>query len=207
MLLPMSGPTRYTTIAGPSRYEPDRTKGSRFIADLGPATDAPTAEAFLARVREEFPDASHHCFAWVLDPEGRETRNSDDGEPGGSAGAPIQRQLEGHGVSGLVCVVTRWFGGTKLGVGGLMRAYGGAAGEALDRTELVEVRVRRRVVVEFPYEVSGAIEAVARACEAEPAEADYGAAVRAAFVVPLDRLEEFERELVERSSGRARPLS
>jgi len=202
----MTGPTRYTTLAGPFRHEPDPTKGSRFLADLAPVTDPEAAQAFLEGVRAEFPGASHHCYAWILDPGGRETRSSDDGEPGGSAGAPIQRQLEGHGVTGLVCVVTRWFGGTKLGVGGLMRAYGGAAGEALDRAELVQVRVRRRVTVDFPYEVSGAIEAVARACEAEATTSDYGAGVRTTFVVPLDRLAEFEEELVERSAGRARLL-
>lgn len=200
----MAMPTRYLTIAGPSRYEPEKTKGSRFVADLAQATTEAQAEALLEAVRSEFQGASHHCFAWILDPEGRQTRNSDDGEPGGSAGAPIQRQLEGHGVTGLACVVTRWFGGTKLGVGGLIRAYGGAAGQALDRAKLLEVRVRRSLVLEFPYEASGAIESVARSCEAEAASSDYGEAVRATYVVPLDRLEEFEREVIERTAGRAR---
>ncbi|MDF1797754.1 MAG: YigZ family protein [Planctomycetota bacterium] len=200
----MATPTRYLTIAGPSRFEPEKTKGSRFVADLAPVSTEAEAEALLEAVRSEFQGASHHCFAWILDPEGLQTRNSDDGEPGGSAGAPIQRQLEGHGVTGLACVVTRWFGGTKLGVGGLIRAYGGAAGQALDRAELREVRVRRHLVLEFPYEASGAIDSVARACEAEAAHADYGEGVRTTFVVPLDRLEEFEREVVERTAGRAR---
>ena len=202
----MASPTRYTTLAGPSRHESERVKGSRFVADLAPVADEAAAEAFVAGVREAFPDASHHVFAWILDPEGRRTRASDDGEPGGSSGPPVLRQLEGHGVTGAVCVVTRWFGGTKLGVGGLMRAYGGCAGEALDRAELVEVRVTRGRALAFPYEVSGAIEAVARACEATPGDASYGAEVEARFTVPLERLDEFDREVVERTAGRARLL-
>ena len=113
----MTAPTHYTTIARAFRYEPEKIKGSRFICDLVPALDEKTAEAAVEAARAEFPDACHHCYAWILDPEGKRTRAADDGEPGSSAGPPILRQLEGHGVTGLVAVVTRYFGGTKLGVG------------------------------------------------------------------------------------------
>ena len=77
--------TRYRTIAERFRYEPDKIKGSRFIADLAPVVTVAEAEGLLAEVRTEFPDAGHHCYAWIIDPEGKQTRSSDDGEPGSLA--------------------------------------------------------------------------------------------------------------------------
>ena len=195
--------TRYTTIARTFQHEPAKVKGSRFIARLAPVVDQASAEAAIESARAAFPGASHHCYAWVLDPEGKRTRAFDDGEPTGSAGQPILRQLEGHGVTGIVCIVTRFFGGTKLGVGGLMRAYGGAAGEAVDRAERVSMRVQRRVVIEYPYEVSGPVDGLLAACETQTQSADFGAAVRLELLLPLDRLAEFRAELVERTAGRA----
>lgn len=194
----------YTTLARPVRHETDKVKGSRFIADLAPVVDAAGAEAVIAAVRAEFPDANHHCYAWRLDPAGKQTRAYDDGEPGASAGQPILRQLEGKGVTGIVAVVTRYFGGTKLGVGGLMRAYGGAAGEAVDRAELVEVRVQKRALLEYPYEVSGPVEGVLAAFEATAEEPTYGADVRCTVRLELERFGAFADELGERTAGRAR---
>ena len=92
----------------------------------------------LKEVQLEFSDARHHCWAFLLH-EGERSRSSDDGEPGGSAGRPILAQLVGHELSDLMVVVTRYFGGTKLGVGGLIRAYGGCAGKGLDQAARVEV--------------------------------------------------------------------
>ena len=195
--------TRYTTIARAFHHEPAKVKGSRFLADLTPVVDEAGAQAALEAARAATPDASHHCYAWILDPAGRETRAFDDGEPGGSAGLPILRQLEGHGISGVICVVARYFGGTKLGVGGLMRAYGGAAGEAIDRAELVSVRIQRKAVIEYPYEVSGPVEGLLAAVEARTVASEYGAAVHLEVVLPLDRFLEFQVELTERTAGRA----
>jgi len=199
----MTALTHYTTIARPFRHEPDKIKGSRFICDLTPVLDEASAEAAVAAARAAFPDACHHCYAWILDPEGKRTRAADDGEPGSSAGPPILRQLEGHGVTGIVAVVSRYFGGTMLGVGGLMRAYGGAAGEAIDRADIVHVRVKKTVVIDYPYEVSGPVEGLLAAVEAHVDHADYGAAVQARITLPLDRFDEFCAELTERTAGRA----
>ena len=150
----------FRTVRGPSRYEPERTKGSRFIAAISPAQDVQAAEAFVASLRSEYDDASHHCFAWRLGPDGETFRSSDDGEPGGSAGRPILLQIEGHDLTDTVVVVTRYFGGTKLGVGGLVRAYGGAAGQALDRAEILITEITRTLHIEYPYECTGAVEAL-----------------------------------------------
>ena len=103
-------------------------KGSRFLARIHPAHDRDDLGRALARERSEFPDATHHCFGARLLTE---DRSDDDGEPGGTAGPPILRVLEGADVRGVCCIVTRYFGGTKLGTGGLIRAYGDAAREAI----------------------------------------------------------------------------
>lgn len=125
-----------------------RVERSRFVATLEPVRDADEVEAVLARVRREFPDARHHCTASVLGEDGAQQRSDDDGEPAGTAGAPMLAALNGAGVTGVLAVVTRYFGGVLLGTGGLVRAYGSAVSGALAEAgvlrrrwvDLVEVR-------------------------------------------------------------------
>ena len=115
---------------------------SRFLARAARADDAAAAAAFIARASER--EATHNCWAWRI---GGQYRFNDDGEPGGSAGRPILAAIDGQGFDRVAVVVTRWFGGVKLGVGGLVRAYGGCAAECLrlaERVALVE-RVRARI--------------------------------------------------------------
>jgi uncharacterized YigZ family protein len=129
-----------------------RVRGSRFLAEVFPAESAAEAGARLAAVRRERHDATHHCSAWRLGPDGLETRFDDDGEPSGTAGMPILRQVEAADLTQVLVVVTRWFGGTKLGTGGLARAYGDAAREALSASRVVVRTVREPIVVRFAYE-------------------------------------------------------
>ena len=161
------------------------------------------AEAFIERVRAEFASATHNCWAYRVGPAGEAFRSSDAGEPSGSAGRPILLQIEGHDLTDTAVVVTRWFGGTKLGVGGLMRAYGGAAGQTLDRAPVETVVVTRRIEVEHPYDCSGAVQGLLAARRLEPTESDYGAAVKLVLEVPERDLAEFTRELLDRTAGRA----
>ena len=112
---------------GTGRYEEKR---SRFIGEVWPVADEAEAKVCVAEAKKKTPDARHHCWAYVL-PAG-ECHWSDDGEPGGTAGAPISDVLRNVNVFGAVCVVTRYFGGTLLGSGGLVRAYSNAAAKALD---------------------------------------------------------------------------
>ena len=111
---------------GTGEYEEKR---SRFIGELWPVSDEAEARRYIDGARKKYPDARHHCWAWVL-PDGA-FRWSDDGEPGGTAGAPMADILRSGNVYGAVCVVTRYFGGTLLGSGGLVRAYSKAAALAL----------------------------------------------------------------------------
>jgi len=194
----------YERPAGELRVEGEKVKGSRFLATVAQARDAAAAEAVVARVRRELHDARHHGFAYRIGSDGALFRSSDDGEPAGSTGRPILQQLEGAGLSDAVVVVTRWFGGTKLGVGGLVRAYGGAAARALERVPRERVVLTERVRVEHPYECSGAVGGACTALGLAPAEADYGESVRLAFDVPVGKLDAFLHELRERSGGRCR---
>lgn len=134
----------YLTVAAPARAEIE-VKRSRFVCDLARVPTEDEARLVIERVRAGSRDARHHCTAFVLGPDGATQRSNDDGEPSGTAGAPMLEVLRGRGLSDVVAVVTRWFGGTLLGTGGLIRAYGDAVGAAVDAADLVR-RERRAVV-------------------------------------------------------------
>ncbi|MEZ4416924.1 MAG: YigZ family protein [Gemmatimonadota bacterium] len=187
----------------PVRVEIPKIKGSRFIADLSQAGSAADADRFVARVREEFPDARHHCFAWRVGRGGDTFRYSDDGEPSGTAGRPILQHLEGGAVTDAVLVVTRYFGGTKLGVGGLIRAYGAAAAAVLAEAELEPLIDRRDVVVRFDYPESGAVSGFLSAHGLEPSASRYGAEIELVFAIPESDVRGLVDDLRERTGGRA----
>jgi uncharacterized YigZ family protein len=141
----------YQTLAGQSEgiY---KEKGSRFIAIAFPVEDAEAAKKGLEAIRKQYHDARHHCYAYVLGPEPYETRMSDDGEPGGTAGRPIHGQLQSFGLTNAMVVVVRYFGGIKLGTGGLVQAYKLAAREALSLGTRIEKTWNARVKIRFGYE-------------------------------------------------------
>lgn len=124
-------PISYLTVARPVRAELE-VKRSRFVCDLAPASTEAAARTVIEQVRATFPEARHHCTAFVLGPDGALQRSNDDGEPSGTAGTPMLDVLRGAGITDVVAVVTRWFGGVLLGTGGLIRAYGGAVHAALE---------------------------------------------------------------------------
>jgi uncharacterized YigZ family protein len=142
---------RYPVPAGQHRTT-EIVSRSRFITTIERASTVEEAEAFVARVRAEFPDATHNCWAYVVGPPGSTARvgMSDDGEPHGTAGRPMLTMLLHGGVGDVAAVVTRYYGGTKLGSGGLVRAYGGCVQQALasaPRAEKVAL-VRARVTID-----------------------------------------------------------
>jgi uncharacterized YigZ family protein len=201
----MTRPRRYPVPAAPVRVE-DRIEHSRFIATLARAETVADAKAVLAAVRSEFPDATHHCFAYAIGPPGSTdaVASADDGEPAGTVGRPMLGVLLNSGLGDVMVVVTRYFGGVKLGKGGLVRAYRGSVQHALR-----EVTTRERVdVVELvmvvPY---AAADAVRRAVEREggTVEAgDYAEEVALTLRVAEDRLATVERAIQDATSGRAR---
>lgn len=141
----------YLTIARNGKAEIE-AKRSRFRCTLERVPDEAAARAVVDRLRKEHWDARHHCSAFVLGPTAAVQRSSDDGEPAGTAGAPMLEVLRGAGVSDVVAVVTRWFGGTLLGAGGLVRAYGDAVRAALDEVGVLT----RELVTEYELTVGHA---------------------------------------------------
>ena len=165
----------YRAPAGEAHAEL-RELGSRFFAFVAPAASAEAAARYVEALRKRHPDATHHCFAWRLGAPAAE-RAADAGEPAGTAGAPMLAILRGAGLSDVVAVVVRWFGGTKLGKGGLVRAYGGALRLALDALPTREVLRRQRLAVTLPYEKIGAVKRLLQPPAVELAAERYGEAV------------------------------
>jgi uncharacterized YigZ family protein len=173
-----------------------REKGSVFLAVIGPAADEAAAKALLARLEKELPDATHHCWAWRLGDPPRE-RGADAGEPAGTAGVPILQVLRGAGLSDAMAVVARWFGGTRLGKGGLARAYAAATREALAGLPVVHKVPTARLAIEVPYEKVGAVKRLLRPPEVELEGEEYGAAARLVLAVHEEREESLREALAE----------
>ena len=190
------------TVAAPCRAEIDKIKGSRFIGNAYPLAEAGAAPDIVEAVAREYPDASHHCWAYSLAPGGDQFRFSDAGEPSGTAGRPILDQLEGRDLCFPLVVVTRFFGGTKLGRGGLVRAYGAAAAAVLDVAEIRRIPITRTCVLELAYSDTAPIGGVLAAFDVTPREASYGEKTRLVVEVDTDRWDEFVREITDRTSGR-----
>lgn len=141
----------YKTIKAPSEgvY---KEKGSKFLAFAYPVSHEASIKEHLAILQKQFHDARHYCYAWRLEPEKTHYRVNDDGEPSGSAGKPIYGQIVSRDLSDILVVVVRYFGGTKLGVGGLIQAYRTAASNALDYSTIIECKVFDILKLEFGYE-------------------------------------------------------
>ncbi|TSD55417.1 YigZ family protein [Aeromicrobium piscarium] len=133
-------------------------KRSRFLACVRRVQSEDDARSTIEEIRGRHRDARHHCTAFVIGPRADLQRSNDDGEPSGTAGRPILEVLNGHGLSDLVAVVTRWFGGTLLGAGGLVRAYGDATAAALDVAGTRERRLLDIVRVQVPMNEAGPLE-------------------------------------------------
>ncbi|MCB9172407.1 MAG: YigZ family protein [Ardenticatenales bacterium] len=193
--------SRYPIPAGKWRIEAP-VSDSRFIATGGHTPTVEAAERFLARIRTEFADATHNCFAWRIGYQrGVVERMSDDGEPSGTAGRPMLAVLQGQDVGDVAVVVTRYFGGTKLGTGGLVRAYAGAVRTlmaAMPSTWHVE-RISRQLVVDYPrYE-----QIVSRIAdyEGEIHDEAFAADVTLVYTMPRDRIANFDAMLTDFSYG------
>lgn len=137
----------YKTVAK-THERTELIKGSRFIAFVCQVLSLDDVASELQRIRAKYPDASHHCYAYKL---AKEQRFSDDGEPGGSAGRPMLEVLERRGLDFVLAVVSRYFGGSKLGVGGLLRAYSGSLAKALDEAGSLLIKDRVGLHFEVPF--------------------------------------------------------
>ncbi|WP_049567211.1 YigZ family protein [Streptomyces sp. SBT349] len=194
---------RYLTVAGEGLHETEVNR-SRFLCALAPAGTEEEARAFIDRVRATYPTASHHCYAYVIGADAAVRKAGDDGEPGGTAGLPMLEMLLRREIRFAVAVVTRWFGGTKLGAGGLIRAYGGAVGEALDALGTVARRRQRLAVITVEHGRAGRLENDLRATGRNVREVEYGAEVSIGIGLPEADVESFRAWLAGATAGAAR---
>ena len=194
------GPTSYRTLAaGAEATLEDRR--SVFTCWLRRAEAEAQARAVVEEARTRHPGAGHHCSAFVLGPEGSVLRGNDDGEPGGTAGTPMLEVLTGSGLTDVVAVVTRWFGGTLLGGGGLVRAYSGAVREALAQASVTTRVLVEEVDVVVGHDLAGRLEHDLRARGIVVPSVGYADRVRLRVQVPVDRAEELPGLLAGLTGG------
>lgn len=194
----------HLTFAGPVHVEPEPIKRSRFFGDGAPVATADEAMGFIETIRAKYSDAGHHCFAWRLGVGDQGFRVNDDGEPGGTGGQPILNHIDGAKLRGVAIVVTRYFGGIKLGKGGLIRAYGGTAGEAIAQANIIKVQETESLNITTTYTDQGSVEGVLRSFNLRATEAEYGSDVRLRVAVPVEEMEALRSMLVEATGGRVR---
>jgi len=187
-----------STLAQPSRLL-EEIKKSRFLALAAPAESTEQAQAFLREVSD--PAATHNCWAWRI---GQDYRFNDDGEPGGTAGRPILQAIEGQGIDRVMVVVTRWYGGIKLGAGGLVRACGGTAAGCLRRAERVPIVAMARLAVHCDFAELALLKARLKELQAEVVHESFGAdGVELQLRVPESHAREAQLRVSDISRGRS----
>ncbi|MFT4881036.1 MAG: putative YigZ family protein [Natronomonas sp.] len=194
-------PERYRTVAGRGQAAFE-VRGSEFLGRVAPAETVADAETFLEAVREEYADATHNVPAYRVRAAPLREYASDAGEPTGSAGKPALNVLQGEGLENVAAVVTRYFGGTELGVGGLARAYGRAVKEAVTDAGTTERRPHERFVVTVDYDDSGSVRGLLEGADAD-FEAAYEARVRFDVRAPVESAATLRDRLRSATSGRA----
>ncbi|MEV0850268.1 YigZ family protein [Streptomyces sp. NPDC049954] len=195
-------PDEYRTLARAGHHETEVNR-SRFLCSMAPAATEREAQEFVARIAKEHADASHNCYAYVIGADASVQRASDDGEPGGTAGVPMLQMLTRRELRYVVAVVTRYYGGIKLGAGGLIRAYGGAVGEALDALGTVTRRRYRLATVTVDHQRAGKIENDLRSTGRTVREVRYGERVALDIGLPGTEIEDFRAWLADATAGTA----
>jgi uncharacterized YigZ family protein len=187
------------TLAAPATHALE-VKHSRFIAQAAPVESAEAALAFFGAVSD--PAATHNCWAYRI---GGEYRSSDDGEPAGTAGRPILAVIDGQGYDRVAVVVTRWYGGIKLGAGGLVRAYGGSAAECLRTAERRPLVTMATLTVAGPFDALGTIHTALAAHEASMTDERFDAdGAVLTLSLPADRLDALKTRLRDATRNRIR---
>ncbi|MEU6101253.1 YigZ family protein [Streptomyces flaveolus] len=192
----------YRTVPRAGVHETEINR-SRFLCALAPAATEEEAQAFIASVRKEHADANHNCWAYVIGADAAVQKASDDGEPGGTAGVPMLQMLLRRDMRYVVAVVTRYFGGVKLGAGGLIRAYGGAVGEALDDLGTLTRRRFRLATVTVDHQRAGKLQNELRATGREVRDVRYAEAVTIEIGLPDADVDAFRGWLADATAGTA----
>jgi len=179
----------YLSVEEPSLGQV-KDKGSKFIAYLIPCKNERSFKDQLDLVKLNEPNARHYCWAYRMNPESILERSNDDGEPGNSAGTPILRALQSHELLDVACVVARYFGGTKLGIPGLIRAYGGSAKNACELATITQSQITRDFKVDFNYEQISFVERLVRELNLEIIQREQASNLKYVIRVNRSKLEE-----------------
>ncbi|WP_328797936.1 YigZ family protein [Marinobacterium alkalitolerans] len=200
----MSSPQPYFIPVAEQEAELE-IKKSRFIASLCPVTDEAAAKAFIERQRARFPGANHHCWAFVTGRPDASTGvgSSDDGEPAGTAGRPMLAVLTGADVGQACVVVTRFFGGTKLGTGGLVRAYSQAVRAVLAETDLERCDPKACYRLSYDYSLTATVEALLNRFDVSLLNQEFTERVMLECALPVSQSTAFEAEAAESLHGQA----
>jgi uncharacterized YigZ family protein len=200
----MSTSARYPVPAATHRVEQEINR-SRFITTIARASTVEDAEAFIRAVGEEFRNATHNCWAYLVGPPGDSSRigMSDDGEPHGTAGRPMLNALLHAGIGDVAVVVTRYYGGTKLGTGGLVRAYGGGVQQALSTLPLTERIEYAFLTVVIDYSRIAALQHLCGEFEAEVLAQEFAVNVRVDVRLPGEHADRFRAAVLDATRGQA----
>ncbi len=196
----MTDSDTYRTVAGRASTAFE-VRGSEFIGHLAPAGTVEAADTFIEEIETEYPDATHNVPAYRVRADPFREYSSDDGEPSGSAGKPALNVLQGEDIENAVCMITRYFGGTELGYGGLIRAYSQAVSAALEGAEIIEKRPHTRLSITVDYDDSGTVRGIIESADVA-FDADYGERVAFAVQVPDADAEGLRDRLRSATSGR-----
>ena len=177
-------------------------KKSRFIAHIAPAQTEEEAQAFIEKIKKQYWDARHNCWAYSIGEKQPALRCSDDGEPSGTAGKPILEVISGSGIHNIVVVVTRYFGGTLLGTGGLVRAYTDATRAGIENSDIVEKIPGRRVDIAMDYTDLGKLQYLLAQNEVLTEDTEYTDKVIIHALFPESDKEMLKKKITEATSGR-----
>ncbi len=178
-------------------------KKSRFIATIRPVESEEEANSFIDEMKKKYYDARHNCSAFVIGSKGQLTRSSDDGEPSGTAGRPMLEVLLGSEIRNIAVVVTRYFGGTLLGTGGLVRAYSGAVKKALEECETARQHFGVRLKIKTDYNSVGKIQYILSSKNIDIEDSIYAENVEMTVIVPIEDYDRLCKEVIEATSARA----
>lgn len=176
-------------------------KKSEFIGNIAPVKNEEEAIAFIEEIRKQHRKATHNCYAYILR-ENNIGRHSDDGEPSGTAGAPMFEVLKKEGLTDVCCVVTRYFGGILLGAGGLVRAYGNGVKIAVDAAEIKLIKIARRIIIKIDYSLYGKIGALLSDYDVRVQNEDFGADIKITLCIYEKSAEKFKEKLIDLCFGR-----
>jgi len=170
-----------------------KDRGSKFLGSLHPVRSEDQVDEALQSVKKEHPQATHHCFAWRIDPANIREFSQDDGEPSGTAGLPILNAMRSAGLINCLIIVVRYYGGTNLGKGGLIQAYGAAAEESIQNARLKSVQLTTHFRITYRYEQQNLIDKWKNLFEFTEKEADYGEQVTLLLGCSDDKAADFKK--------------